>query len=305
MSGEQPTTPAQTASPETPAAEPQTPEQTLYPDQSTEAPPAEPQGQDTIEGDPPGDSSPPSGDEPPKDDPPAEGDDGQDDGDKDKDDLLFEEDEDDPKPDEDKDKEGDDGEGDESESDEDEPSEESQFDFDKLEIPADLPVPEGIKDQMSDFAAKYKLDNEGMQAMTDMHVSIMEQQAAQWAEMKETWRNETRSDPDIGGENWAESKLLANNLIRMIWGEETKEVKNSQGEVIQTIKIGGSEDLLKEFQQDLKFLGLGNKRSFIKGLVNIGRMMDNDTIAGAKPGGGSGPKDAAEILYGQDGQGRK
>lgn len=201
-------------------------------------------------------------------------------------DLLFDDGE---KPSEDgsdqgKPKDQDSGEDGKDESDGDTPD---QVDVSALEVPEDMPVPEALKGDleavMKDLSNPELSSQEKAQKIIDAHIKSQRHMLDNWTKTKQEWRDETLKDPDIGGDNWKESQQAANQVINEIWGGE---------------RFGGSKELLEEFKSDLSMMGLGNKRSFVKGLVNLAKAVGEDNGAGESASGG-GKKDLAEILYGQ------
>lgn len=209
-------------------------------------------------------------------------------------DLLFEEKAEDDQAGDDQgsDEDGDsEGEGkDENEKD----GEAQTVDVAALEIPEDMPIPEELKgdlDQlMKDLVSPDLTPQQKAQKMIDAHIKSQRHSLDVWEATTKGWRDETLNDPTVGGKNWETSQKAANAAIRAIWANEEN---------------GGSKELLEQFQQDLKMLKLGNKLSFIKGMVNLSKMIGEDSQGDSGGAATGNQMDIAERLYGKDGQGRK
>lgn len=149
------------------------------------------------------------------------------------------------------------------------------FKLEELVIPDDLPVPEAIKSKVTEVANKHKLGKEAMQELTDIHIEMQRDQLKQWNDMKQKWRDGVKSDPVLGGENLDKSVAAADAVVR---------------------RFAGTPEELAEFSADLKILGLGNKKSFVRLMNNIAAATGEDT---QQPGSGSGEEKLPpeKVLY--------
>lgn len=152
-----------------------------------------------------------------------------------------------------------------------------EFKLEELKIPETMPLAEDMKEEIVTFAKDNKLTKEAMQKGVDMVVKVQEKHEQNWKEMKKGWREEVKADAKLGGseENLKKTIGVCDDVVR---------------------KFGGSEKELEELQDDLILLGLGNKRSFIRFLVNVHNATKEDKQEGT---GGSGEqqKDIARTLW--------
>jgi hypothetical protein len=153
------------------------------------------------------------------------------------------------------------------------------FKLDELKIPDTMPIPEEMKGKVDDLSKIFndkKLTNtQKMQKAVDLHVEMMQRQNQQWADTKKNWRDDCSKDPVIGGDKLKPAVAATENLITQFAGNP---------------EFGGSPELLEQMQDDLVFLGLGNKKSFIKFMNNIARATGEDGFDG-KGGGGKSSQD--------------
>lgn len=148
--------------------------------------------------------------------------------------------------------------------------------LEELNLPEDMPIPDAVKEKVTALSTKHKFSKEQLQDMSDLHVEILQGQLTEWENTKTKWAEEAKADPKIGGDKLAGNLKAANDLAR---------------------KFAGNAEELKEFQQDLIGLGLGNKKSFIRFMANIAAATADDT---QNPGGDKPTeekKDVANILY--------
>lgn len=143
-----------------------------------------------------------------------------------------------------------------------------QVDFDKLELPADMPVQPELKERFLDIVnSKDMSKQEQTQALVDMHVDMMNKANDAWFDTVQSWRDETMADPDLGGQNIEQTISNANEVMNI---------------------FATDKEHLAELQGDLKYLGLGNKKSFIRFLNNIHSKVGDDSIANTFGRGGEG-----------------
>lgn len=163
----------------------------------------------------------------------------------------------------------------------------------ELEIPENMPVPDALKEDLDTFAKEMTSPDltaqERMQKAVDLHVKAQQHSLEVWNDTKKQWADETLADPDIGGKNWDSTQIRVDDAMNKAWANPV---------------YGGSPELLKEFQDDVKMLGLGNKLSFIKGMNNIAKMIGEDKQGDSSGSNAGAELSAAEKLYGKDGTGR-
>lgn len=149
-------------------------------------------------------------------------------------------------------------------SEDDAPDEKVSFDYEKLDVPDDMPIPDDLKEKFVTIVSDTEKPRQEMvQELVDMHVDMMHKANDAWFDAKDQWRQETVNDPDIGGQNIKASISKSNEVISAFVSDN---------------------DHLEALQSDLKFLGLGNKLSFIKFLNNIHGKISEDDIGGSFTG---------------------
>lgn len=135
-----------------------------------------------------------------------------------------------------------------------------------LALPDDVIISEDIKGSLNELISEHKLSKETAQKMVDIGVKMEQKRIDDWYNMKNTWKEESIADPEIGGKNLDKTKSNCNRLIN---------------------QFAGSEENLAECKQDLILLGLGNKRSFLRLLNNIANATGNDDTQKNSNSGGS------------------
>lgn len=188
------------------------------------------------------------------------------DGAKDPGDLLFDENKD--------------GEADGEKKDGEEADQAIAVDFEKITLPDGMQISAENKEALSAFIAKYNLPADAAQGaaqeLADIGAKMQQAQLDGWMDMKKEWREKVESDPILGGHNLKQTVADANTVVR---------------------KYAGDEAQLKEFQQDLVFLGLGNKTSFVRFLANIHAATKEDTLDGRSSAASVASKTAAQRMY--------
>ena len=190
------------------------------------------------------------------------------------------------KPDEQK-PEGEEGEKPEGEEEnkEGEEGEEPTFDIDALTTPEGQEIPSDIKTALSEFAKEHKLTNEAAQQIVDMGVKQNKMAIDNWIQTRKDWRTESERDPEIGNENFTKSVQSANSVVRQFASNPNADAATQEKQ-------------FKEFQDDLILLGLGQKKSFIRFCVNIGKHFENGGIPTTGDGeSGGNRKPSSAVLY--------
>lgn len=147
----------------------------------------------------------------------------------------------------------------------------------------DFKMPEGVKlddtkiSAFKELAAKSGLPQEQAQAMLDLYTAefkqITEAPMRAWTDLQNTWREEVKNDPVIGGAN------LDKNLATVKTG-----LKNLLGE-----------DAGKFFEA-LNITGAGNNPEIVRGLLKAAAPHAPATAVNGGPGKG-GSKTAGATLY--------
>lgn len=147
----------------------------------------------------------------------------------------------------------------------------------------DFKMPEGVKlddtkiSAFKELAAKSGLPQEQAQAMLDLYTAefkqITEAPMRAWTDLQNTWREEVKNDPVIGGAN------LDKNLATVKTG-----LKNLLGE-----------DAGKFFEA-LNITGAGNNPEIVRGLLKAAAPHAPATAVNGGPGK-SGSKTAGATLY--------
>ncbi len=164
---------------------------------------------------------------------------------------------------------------DDKKKEEQEKSELGDFDIAKLVVPEDMPIPEAMKEKVTELAkifnSKELSASEKTQKALDLHVETKKQDMEQFREIKNGWRKQVNDDPALKASIGA-----ANDVVR---------------------KYAGSEKDLAEFQGVLKFLGVGNHPAFVRFCANVAKATGEDTMDGSAGGGGGSKKSLAEMMY--------
>ncbi len=181
------------------------------------------------------------------------------------DDLLFDEK-----------KEGEKKEGEEGEKKEGDPEAPVAIDFEQIKLPEGMTISEENKTAITEFTGKHKLTQEAAQDLADIGARIEQARLDGWQNMKKEWRGQVEADPQLGGQNIKQTVSECNDIIR---------------------KFAGNEGELKELQDDLIFLGLGNKKSFVRFLKNVHAATKEDGVTGKSGGGQTPTKSAAQRMY--------
>ena len=156
------------------------------------------------------------------------------------------------------------------------------FDAAKLNLPEDMPIPEEMKEKVTDlakiFSNKELSTQEKFQKAVDLHVEIQNKAINDFVAVKNQWRDSCLKDPELGA--GSKEKLdaavgAANDVVR---------------------KFAGEPKQLEEFQGALKYLGLGNHPAFVRFCVNIAKATSEDNFGG-NAGGGAQKKDLASMMW--------
>ena len=152
-------------------------------------------------------------------------------------------------------------------------TDEPKFD---LKLPEGSHLDAGAVEKHTARAKELKLTPEQAQAdlnrESELLKTYVEGQQAQLAKTVDTWVEEAKKDPEIGGEGFAKSAETAMRVVNRFGTEEFKKALNETG--------------------------LGNHPELIRVLTRIGRAMTEDQLV-LPTGQPKGPKSAEDVLYGE------
>ncbi len=153
-------------------------------------------------------------------------------------------------------------------------------DFEKIKVPEGMTISEENQKALADFVNKHNLSQEGaqeaVQELADLGAKMQQVQIDKWMDMKKEWRSQVEADKELGGQNLTKTIAECNDVVR---------------------KFAGDEANLKEFQNDLIFLGLGNKPSFVRFLKNINAATKEDGLDGKSANTQTPTKTMAQRMY--------
>ena len=148
------------------------------------------------------------------------------------------------------------------------PAEEIKY---ELKIPENSILDAAVVEQVSLFAKENKLSNEQAQAILERENSAaqagLEAEHSKMKERVESFKakclEDSKADPEIGGDKFKETALLANDALDKLFpGDEIRKIMDDSG--------------------------LGNHPTVLKGFAKIGRMLQDPKIH--QPGTAPAPK---------------
>lgn len=128
-------------------------------------------------------------------------------------------------------------------------------DFDLSKLPEGIEIADDQLEWVKEYGKANNLTQEQAQALMDKGIEMQQKNLDYWNDTKKGWRDQVKADPELGGQNLSKSVTAAEAVIA---------------------KFGGSAENIKEMQDDLQLLGLGNKRSFIRFCNNIAKATSDD-----------------------------
>lgn len=153
------------------------------------------------------------------------------------------------------------------------------------EVYADFTMPEGVTfdaevgDDLKAFAKQAGLSQEQAQAVADMGVKLMtraqQQNETLMGEVRSAWADDTRKDPDIGGDKLTATIAAGNKALAKYGTPALRELLTESG--------------------------LGNHPEFVRVFAKIGATLSEDTVVTGHGGSGGGPRDVADRLFGGSG----
>lgn len=130
----------------------------------------------------------------------------------------------------DKDKSDDDDKSDDKEEKEGAPEEYEPFD-----LPEEVKVDDALLTDFTDYAREHDLSQEEAQALVDLHLKAADKFETriqeQWDEKKAEWREQTKADKELQGEDGTvdEALALSKKAVEKLGGEELMEVFDLTG----------------------------------------------------------------------------
>jgi len=126
-------------------------------------------------------------------------------------------------------------------------------------------MPEGItldktaSDEFSAVAKELKLDQATAQKVADVGIKMAQRQQEVFETTKAAWAEQSRTDKDIGGDNFDQNMAVALKTLNTFGSPELKDVLNASG--------------------------LGNHPAVIKLLVKAGKAISDDGFVSGSPKG--------------------
>lgn len=138
-----------------------------------------------------------------------------------------------------------------------------------LKVADGMPVAEGSVEAFTGVAKELGLSNEQAQRLVDFQTQLAKGQIDAYQAQQVEWVNQMKTDPEIGGEKYAETTAMAVKAFNQFGGVELKEY--------------------------LESTGLGNFPPLVKAFAAIGKALSDDSFA---PGMGvSDQKSAAQRIF--------
>ena len=145
----------------------------------------------------------------------------------------------------------------------------------ELTLPEGMPLDGELLEAVTPVFKDLMLTNDQAQALTDKFVEHMaaknEQTMTAWAETLDSWVEKAQKDPEIGGDNWEQTKAMSQLAVN---------------------KLGTPE--LKTY---LQRSGGGNHPELIRIFAKIGPLLKEDDPANGGEGGGGKPVALENVLF--------
>jgi len=141
---------------------------------------------------------------------------------------------------------------------------------DEYKMPEGVTLDEAAATEFSVLAKDMGLSQEQAQKLVSLYAANQVKAADAYADQITKWGEETKSDPEIGGDKLAENLAIAKRAVDLT---------------------------TPEFRQILTTSGYGNHPAFIKGMIAIGKALSPDTVAKGDKAGNVGTKDPSKVLF--------
>jgi len=140
----------------------------------------------------------------------------------------------------------------------------------KFEVPEGMVLDEVAAGEFSVLAKDMGLSQENAQKLVSLYAANQAKAADAYADQIAKWGEETKSDPEIGGEKLAENLAIAKRAV----------------------------DLAPPaFKAWLTESGNGNNPVVVKAMIAMGKALSPDSVAKGDKSGSAAPKDPAKTLF--------
>ena len=151
-------------------------------------------------------------------------------------------------------------------------------DYEAFTLPEGVEMDDSALDKFKPIAKEAGLDQANAQKFVDLYteavIEATESQQKMWADTQQTWVDQAKADPEIGGDKF----------------------ENNLGDAKRAIKQFGTPEL----DEAMAVTGAGNHPEFIRFMSRVGKAISEDSMV---PGRATaGPKTPEEILYPSMGQ---
>ncbi len=150
--------------------------------------------------------------------------------------------------------------------------------YEAFTLPEGVEMDDAALDKFKPIAKEAGLDQENAQKFVDLYteavVEATENQQKLWADTQQTWVDQAKADPEIGGEKF-ESNL---------------------GDAKRALKQFGTPEL----DEAMTITGAGNHPEFIRLMSRVGKAISEDAMVPGRQA--TGPKTPEQILYPSMGQ---
>lgn len=138
-------------------------------------------------------------------------------------------------------------------------------------LPDGFTANEELTGDLKSFAKDNKLSPEAAQKIADLGIKMQQQQAADYQKQVDSWGEQVKADPLIGGDNYNENVGLARQALA------------SYGD--------------KELSELLESTGFGNHPAIVRAFYKIGKSVSNDTLVVSNGTTAGDVKSAANVLF--------
>lgn len=151
--------------------------------------------------------------------------------------------------------------------------------YEAFKLPEGMEMDTARLEAFSPIAKELGLTQDNAQKLVEFYADAVkttaEAQHKQWADTQTEWATSSKSDKEFGGAKFAENVSHAKKALEKFGTPELSELAEAYG--------------------------MGNHPEFIRLLYRVGKAMSEDKMIAAS-GGGNPPRDAASILYPNQGK---
>ena len=142
----------------------------------------------------------------------------------------------------------------------------------ELDFPEHINIPEEGRALLQEQFKSANLTNDQASTIVKMYADEIKRVQDVHAGQSKAWAEETKSDPEIGGEHFDAMKSNVGVALRKF-------------------------DPNKELGRVLEDSGLGNHPAVLRFIHKVGAALAEDTVARGAPGESKGPRSLADLLY--------